>query len=328
MHKLAQNGQGIQPLVEIFMPCYNYGKYIREAIDSLQSQSYANFRVIIADDASSDGTTPGVLMKLSETLDDNRFSFYFEKKNLGINKITNKYVTNFTGKYILIFSPDDILDGEYLRKTVDFLEANTEYAAVTTWVQCFGESTDLIKYTLRGASLPDMLIVNGMCGTSLMRQSVIEKVGVYSDQKDVEYEDYDLWLRMLENNYKLGVVEEPLFNYRISASSRIHSMSSKTLLDFQLATIRRHRRLYEENSLFVIQSLLADKYKILNDFNHVEKLHTDLLTAYKSLQKGFEDQSLEISNLQTELQKIRQKLLSIPGYKLAKTFMKRTDKKQ
>ena len=77
-----------EPKVGVFMPCYNLGDYIDDAIESLKNQTYNNFEVIIADDASTDKKTINKLKKLK--LPEN-FQLFFENKNLGMNKISNKY---------------------------------------------------------------------------------------------------------------------------------------------------------------------------------------------------------------------------------------------
>ena len=95
-----------EPKVGVFMPCYNLGDYIDEAIESLENQTYNNFEDMIADDASTDKKTINKLKKLK--LPEN-FQLFFENKNLGMNKISNKYSEKIKADYFLIFSADDML---------------------------------------------------------------------------------------------------------------------------------------------------------------------------------------------------------------------------
>jgi glycosyltransferase involved in cell wall biosynthesis len=111
-----------QPLVSIALRSYNQKAFLKEAIDSIFAQTYQNLEIIIADDASNDGSI--------ELINDycrrfpEKIKPLFNEKNLGHTANLNKAIFACTGKYIAIFDGDDIMHPEKIEKQVRFMEAN------------------------------------------------------------------------------------------------------------------------------------------------------------------------------------------------------------
>lgn len=116
------------PKVSILMPAYNAEQYISDAIQSVLSQTFCDWELILVDDCSKDST--------GEICDqyakkDNRIKVYHQKKNNGISKTKNIALTFATGKYIGFCDDDDIMHPDALRDNVLLLEKY--HAEIARW---------------------------------------------------------------------------------------------------------------------------------------------------------------------------------------------------
>src|SRR5688500_3635958 len=98
------------PLVSICMPVYNGEKYIKEAIQSVTSQSYSNWELIIVNDGSKDNTA-SVLNSIS----DSRIKV-FHQENKGQCSAANFAFKNSSGSFIKFFDADDLLSSDMIQK--------------------------------------------------------------------------------------------------------------------------------------------------------------------------------------------------------------------
>ncbi len=113
----------IPPRVTACIPSYNSEKFIERTLQSINNQTYENFRVLISDDCSTDNT---VTLIRSFIKNDDRFTLFEQKKNLGwinnLNFLLEKATSQ--GKYLFILPHDDCIDFDYIKKLTRVLEDN------------------------------------------------------------------------------------------------------------------------------------------------------------------------------------------------------------
>ncbi len=239
--------------IGIVMPCYNLGDYVDNAIQSLQKQTLQDFIVLLTDDGSTDKKTVAKLRSLQ--LPDN-YIVHLETTNSGMNKIVNTYARKLRCEYLLVFSADDMLEPTYLEETAGFLDAHLEYAAVSTWLRYTGAAKGIRKYDPEKTGLPAMLLQNNFCGSALIRKEIWDQLGGYAtDPSQKVHQDYELWLRVLERGEKLGVIEKPLFRYRIRRTSASHKLDSRVEEAWVQYIVQQHSELYRQYSTEVISDL-------------------------------------------------------------------------
>jgi glycosyltransferase involved in cell wall biosynthesis len=107
------------PKVSIGLPVYNGAKYLRSAIDSILSQTYLDFELIISDNASTDETAQICQEYASK---DSRVHYFRNKENRGATANHNRVFRLSSGKYFKWASHDDILDSKFLGKCVEILD--------------------------------------------------------------------------------------------------------------------------------------------------------------------------------------------------------------
>ena len=109
------------PLVSVITPVYNSKKYLRQSIDSVISQTYDNWEMILTDDGSNDGSWE-LLESLART--DNRIRLIRNRKNRGSGISRNKAIKLAIGVYIAFLDSDDLWHPDKLKIQIDLMEKN------------------------------------------------------------------------------------------------------------------------------------------------------------------------------------------------------------
>jgi glycosyltransferase involved in cell wall biosynthesis len=201
------------PRISVILPVYNGQDYLAQAIDSVLSQSFSDFELIIINDGSTDGS-----VAIIEKLTDPRIRL-FQQSNMGLAATLNRAISLAKGKYIARQDQDDVCFQSRFEEQINFLDANPDVGMVGTcaeiWVD--NERTNrYLRHPVDDASLKfGLLFDNHFVHSSVMiRRSVFEKVGGYSEDKSRQPpEDYELWSRVMKS-YKLANLPEVLMAYR------------------------------------------------------------------------------------------------------------------
>lgn len=122
----------IEPLVSVVMPVWNRERFLAAAIDSVLSQTYRNFELIIVDDGSEDSSVD--IIRSYQSRDD-RIRFISMPSNQGHSVAKNLGIEAATGEYIAFMDSDDISLPDRLRRQVSFLQDNPEIDAVGPYAQ-------------------------------------------------------------------------------------------------------------------------------------------------------------------------------------------------
>lgn len=293
-----------QSTVGIVMPCYNLGPYIDAAVKSVLAQSFKNYTVYIVDDASTDKETVKTLQQLAKNLPDN-FTVDFQVKNRGMHKVTNYAAKKIKADYLFIFSPDDELRETYLEETVSYLDKHPSTAAVCTWLEYFEEDTGIKKYSQKGCTLPSMLLENGFSGAAVIRKSVWDSAGGYDPHPSQKvHEDYNFWLGLLGDGYSLGVINKPLFRYRIRSQSISHSVDPIAEIAWMEYITSKYKNLFDQYASIIIPHIWREG--ILRHASYKETLagHEWLDAEYKKQLKTIESLANENALISERIERI------------------------
>lgn len=203
----------MHPLVSVILPVYNGLPYLVEAIDSVLSQSLSDFELIIINDGSTDNSTATI-----EKLDDPRIRF-FQQTNRGLAATLNRAISLARGKYIARQDQDDLYLKSRLERQVAFLDAHPDVGMVGTNAEIWEgdrRTNRFLRHPVGDSAIRfGMLFDNHFVHSSVMiRRSVLEDVGVYSEDKSRQPpEDYELWSRIMKK-YKLANLPDVLTAYR------------------------------------------------------------------------------------------------------------------
>src|SRR4051794_10661406 len=212
--------------VTVVIPTYNRARFLPGAIGSVLVQTYGDFRLLIADNASDDGTREVVA-----TYDDPRIEYVRRPENLGITANHNLALQQVETPYCLIVPDDDLLFPEILERTVAVLDANPRAGMVHARFQVLDADGTVLKededwtYGLAEDTVESgeefiresMLWSCRVCAsTALMRMEALPDPPF--DQDDFPAIDFGMWLRMALG-WEMAFVAEPLAAYRIHPGS-------------------------------------------------------------------------------------------------------------
>lgn len=208
------------PKLTVIMPAYNAAPYLREAIDSILSQTFTDFEFIIIDDGSTDNTRDIV-----DSYDDVRIIKQFNIKNIGVAACLNKGVALASGEYIARMDADDVSMPRRFEKQVSFLNAHQDVSVVAVKAVLIDASGRESGYwsqdqlTTNNNQVREMLAKRNCIvhPAVMLRRVVLQKYGYNENQSTTE--DYDLWLRMAADNHKIEKIDSLLLKYRIHKDS-------------------------------------------------------------------------------------------------------------
>lgn len=206
------------PLVSVAIITYNQKKFLRECIESILAQDYPNIEIVIADDASSDGTQD-MLIEYEKKFP-GKFVLRLANVNGGITANSNSAHFACSGKYIAWMGGDDVMLPGKISKQVFFMEANPECTICYHDLDVFDSDTDRSIYIRSKKVRPrqgDIRtcirygVFNGACST-MVRTDKTPVTG-YSQLLPVA-SDWLYWVEALGNGGTINYIDEVLGRYR------------------------------------------------------------------------------------------------------------------
>lgn len=258
-----------QALVSVIVPCYNYGHFIAETIQSLQAQSYTNWECIVVNDGSTDNSEEVVQALAKE---DARIRYIYQE-NKGLPGARNTGIQNAKGNYLQFLDSDDLLQKRKLELQVKAFEENPDlelsYAGLryfhdgkpdkliysssafnSPWhLQKSGKGNDLARYLVISCCImPPMPL--------LKKSAMLEKVGLFTEDLK-SCEDWEFWIRCALGNMNFSFLDAPE----------------------TLALMRLHPSSMTKNRKVMIDSMIEVRNRIQSDLPNEElkKLNQNFL---------------------------------------------------
>lgn len=202
----------MSPVVSILMPVYKTAPYLREAVDSILSQSFADFELIVLNDCSPDDAE-----EILDTYTDSRIVRYKGVKNVGLSNILNVGIGMARGQYIARMDSDDLSLPDRLRIQVDYLESHPDIDLVSAGMELFGAKEEIWMREQNPEKVKIEALFHSpiLHASSMWRRVRFEDNGLRFRQEMVPSEDYDLWTRALVKGLKLANLRQVLYKYRI-----------------------------------------------------------------------------------------------------------------
>lgn len=204
---------GTHPRVTVLLAVYNGGAYLREAVDSVLSQTYRDFELVIVDDGSTDGSIEALPA-------DPRIHVLHNERNIGQIPSLNRGLEKAMGEYVARLDHDDICLPRRLERQVELLAALPEVALAATWVDIVetdGRLWARARPVIDSFAEFAAMIVSGQVSLvhpSLMfRRRIVVDLGGFDESLNAS-EDQDLYRKLLLAGHDARVVKEALLRYR------------------------------------------------------------------------------------------------------------------
>jgi glycosyltransferase involved in cell wall biosynthesis len=219
----------IKPLVSVIIACYNHGKYLANAIESVRNQSYQFLEIIVVDDGSTDNTKD-----VSLSYPDVSYVF---QKNAGLSAARNTGFKHAKGKYLVFLDADDWLLPSALEINVKYLSQDTKAAFVAGGYEAhyeFDGKVNVKQQHITGDYYCELLKRNfiAMHATVMYQDWVFHKFQYNTSMRYCE--DYDLYLR-------IGRVYPIIYHTELLAVYRKHennmSANYQGMMDYALLAL-------------------------------------------------------------------------------------------
>lgn len=204
-------------LISIIMAAYNAEKTIEQAINSVLSQTYPDFELLVVNDCSTDKTA-----MLAEAIvkKDDRVRLISNEKNSGVSYTRKHGLEEASGEWVAILDSDDAWAPEKLEKQIN-LQKKTNADLLFTgsaFMDADGKPIDWYLAAPAEVTYRQLLKQNVLSNSSaLVRKELYAK---YYAVGDGMHEDFAMWLNILKDGRKAYGVDEPLLIYRIAKSSK------------------------------------------------------------------------------------------------------------
>ena len=205
------------PFISVIMPVFNVERYIREAVDSVVSQTYENWELLIIEDCSSDSTA-----EIINTFSDPRIRILQNERNRGTSYSRMKGISESKGEWIAFLDGDDKWDHTKLEKQVRRMNEITDPVLLFTGSAFMNDEGKMLDYVME---VPETITYEELlkqnlisCSSVLVKKDVIRRYSF--PDIHIIHADLDVWLGILkEEKYAYGV-NDPLLIYRLARNSK------------------------------------------------------------------------------------------------------------
>ncbi len=203
------------PRVSVVMAVHNGEKYLRQAIDSMLSQTFKDFEFVIIDDGSTDNS-----VDIINSYGDPRIRLIRSSENLGLTRSLNLGLDAALGVYIARMDSDDVSLPERLQKQVAYMDEHPEIIASGTWAHDIDDEGRILGN--RSLPIGKRMLYGYWWPCPIIHPSAIIRKSLLKDRRydsGIRYaQDYELWLR-LRKEHVLGNLAEFLMLYRVHKGS-------------------------------------------------------------------------------------------------------------
>lgn len=210
-------------IVSIIIPFYNSGRYLQEAIESVQtSVGDIMYEIIIINDGSTECESIELLSKM-----DIPNVIVLHQENKGPAAARNTGIKKSRGEFLLFLDSDNKIRTNYFKKGLPILKKNKEVGVVYGSPHFFGEDTGP-RFKPEKFDKVKLLKQNYIDMCTLMRKSVWIEEGQFDEERSIiGFEDWEYWIRLSNTKWKFYFLDEVCFDYRIRSNSLVEALNKE-----------------------------------------------------------------------------------------------------
>lgn len=257
--------------VSVYVPSRNYGRFLREALDSVFAQTFSDWELLIFDEGSDDQTA--AIAREYVTRAPDRVRLIEHQRPMGLRRCANEALDVARGEYIIRLDADDYFDPSALLVLVDYLDRHPRVGLVyPNWIY-ITEFGDVIGVERRKQIHDEVEVLDlpahGAC--TMIRKRVLKAVGGYDTGFDSQ-DGHELWMKAL-HRFRPGNVQTPLFYYRK------HADSMSTDFDGLLEARRKIKKKVAGNYSGPVKPRIAAIVPVKNTYEHMPNIALEPLAG-------------------------------------------------
>jgi glycosyltransferase involved in cell wall biosynthesis len=249
----------MKPLVSVIVPCYNQGRFLAQALDSVMAQTHAHWECIVVNDGSTDDTSSVARRYAGQ---DARFK-YVEQENRGLPGARNRGLREASGAYLQFLDSDDVIDSAKFELQLALL-AGASRPALAFCDHRYGAEDDIHRtierhpfYDPRFCMARPIEDIAARWETELsipihcflFDSRLFRERGILFDERLANHEDWDCWMRVLASGPQVLLVPRPLVISRYHPRSM--SRNAKRMRRGFLAAVDRQLDLCKDDPVLV-----------------------------------------------------------------------------
>ena len=231
-------------LVSIIMPSYNTAQYISDSINSVLSQTYENWELIIVDDCSTDNS-----IEVIKAFEDSRIILLKNQKNSGAALSRNYALREAKGKWIAFLDSDDIWLPNKLSDQIEYMENNNYHFSYTNYaeIDSNGKRTGII---VTGPKVITRINMNNYCWPGCLTVMYDARtVGLIQISDIKKNNDYAMWLKVCEKE-DCYLLNEELALYRRGREGSVSTHNIRTMVGWHFKLFREAEEQNVVSALF------------------------------------------------------------------------------
>lgn len=256
------NVLALRPLVSVVIPTYNRGYLIERTINSVLSQTYTNFELLIVDDASTDNTE-----QIISNIHDKRLNYIRLEQNTNGTKPRNIGIQNSKGDFIAFLDSDDEWLPNKLEKQLNFINQlnSEEFLCFTGLIKNNGVIEEPTKQRVlrNNEDIMDYILIEDnlvQTSTYMLPAKIAKKVEFNPTVK--KHQDWDFCLRLKKQDVEFIYYPENLTVWNIDA--RDDRITSNTKYNYSLDWYNNSKSYLSKRAQYSFLAKIAANYYVLN----------------------------------------------------------------
>lgn len=256
-----------QPLVSVVIPSYNHEKYIQQSIQSVIDQTYANIELIVIDDGSQDHSVARI-EAMREQCEQRFVRFMFiSRENRGLSKTLNQGIELAQGEFFSVVASDDVMLPEKTHIQLQHILQDAKMVAICGAHQLIDDegkvTKEKVNATYREFTFQEIFFHEHdlPASSQLIRLPELKAIGGYNENTKIE--DWDLWLRLTEQDMCLVYIPDIIVGYRMHDSNLSNDKS--LMFDEVFKIVQRYQHMsgyaYAEYKVFKLYKIRPAKAK-------------------------------------------------------------------
>ena len=253
------------------MPSFNTSKYIRDSIDSVISQTYKNWELIIIDDCSTDNTK-----EIVSSYKDKRILFFANSENSGAAFSRNRALSLAKGRWIAFLDSDDIWEKEKLEKQIAFMECNSYHFSYTKYIE-FSDNCSKKSYLITGPKIIKKGKMKRYCWPGCLTVMYDASfVGTLQIEEIKKNNDYAMWLKINEKE-DCYLLDSVLGRYRKGRSGSISNQSIFRLIKWHFLVFKIcQKEMFFQAAYHTLQNMFFGVWKKIRYVRKIENEFTGI----------------------------------------------------